>query len=92
MYIQTDREKDQIVFSRPRNWSLIEVDTREPNLFNTYKFPLSVGTFDLILFPSHLQHEVPTTTSGKDRISLSFNTFVKGDFGQYQNANLLVLK
>ena len=36
-----------------------------------------VGTNDLVLFPSNLVHMVEKVV-GKERISLSFNTFLKG--------------
>ena len=41
----------------------------------------SVGTCDLVLFPSSLAHMVEQTESQDTRISLSFNTFLKGLIG-----------
>lgn len=35
----------------------------------------------LILFPSLVEHDVEKNTSNKDRTTLSFNTFVRGDIG-----------
>ena len=42
---------------------------------------ISVQTGDLILFPSELEHYVELVKSSSDRISLSFNTFVRGNIG-----------
>ncbi len=39
----------------------------------------------LVLFPSFLHHEVDTNKGNSDRYSISFNTFIKGEFGDYQN-------
>ena len=39
----------------------------------------------LVLFPSYLHHEVDINKGNSDRYSISFNTFVKGDFGDYEN-------
>ena len=39
------------------------------------------GTGDLIIFPSHLTHMVQTKQGDGTRISISFNTFLKGYIG-----------
>ena len=36
----------------------------------------------LVIFPSSLMHNVPTVKSDQVRISLAFNTFVKGVLGK----------
>jgi len=37
---------------------------------------------ELILFPSNIQHSVPVNQSDEERISLSFNTWIKGNMGK----------
>jgi len=39
----------------------------------------------LVLFPSYLHHEVDINKGNSDRYSISFNTFVRGEFGDYEN-------
>jgi uncharacterized protein (TIGR02466 family) len=39
----------------------------------------------LVLFPSYLHHEVDINKGNSDRYSISFNTFVKGKFGDNEN-------
>jgi hypothetical protein len=39
---------------------------------------MTVETYDLILFPSALQHLVSSTTNPETRVSLAFNSFIKG--------------
>ena len=47
----------------------------------------------LMLFPSWLEHGVqPNKQQTKDVISISFNTFVKGNLGQRKNLNQLILQ
>ena len=51
--------------------------------------PMKKG--ELILFPSNLQHSVPANQSDEDRISLSFNTWIKGDIGDKEKLTYLPL-
>jgi hypothetical protein len=51
-------------------------------LFNAESWFFPVGTYDILLFPSHLEHMVEQTTSDEERVSLSFNTFLKGSVGE----------
>ena len=46
----------------------------------------------LLLFPSWIKHEVPKNQSSSDRISLSFNVFVKGDLGDPETLDELRLR
>lgn len=41
----------------------------------------AISTGDLILFPSWLEHDVSVNKTEDDRISLAFNTFVRGTLG-----------
>ena len=52
------------------------------NLFNSATFMLPMKKGELILFPSHLSHSVPPNKSDEERISLSFNTWPKGNLGE----------
>jgi hypothetical protein len=45
----------------------------------------------LIVFPSDLEHEVDTKPSKNTRISLSFNSFLKGNLGQVASLDYLCL-
>ena len=45
---------------------------------------LDVQDGDLILFPSNLEHQVPTNNTEITRYSVSFNTFIFKDFGSEQ--------
>jgi cupin superfamily acireductone dioxygenase involved in methionine salvage len=64
---------------------------KEYNDYNSDEVDFKVKTGELLLFPSHLQHRVNTTKNDNVRISLAFNSFVKGEFGHIQALNYLEL-
>tara|TARA_R110000803_G_scaffold48310_3_gene100344 strand:+ start:1978 stop:2601 length:624 start_codon:yes stop_codon:yes gene_type:complete len=56
-------------------------DYSELNEFNSAKTTIDLPTGTLILFPSKLFHQVPENKETEDRITLAFNTFLKGKLG-----------
>jgi uncharacterized protein (TIGR02466 family) len=84
MYIQTDPLKDQITFYKP-GYSFIDLDATSYDIFNCYDCHLAVKSGDIVLFPSQLSHNVNQIHSDKTRISLAFNTFIRGTFGSNQS-------
>lgn len=76
-YIDT-LEKDFIEFTRPKEQ--IKIETSNYNPYNSAGWKVPVKNDLLILFPSTLEHSVGQNTQipHKERISLAFNTFVKG--------------
>lgn len=80
MYINADPDKDKIHFYK-NGYQRIQIPTQTFNEFNSESWWFSVGTCDLVLFPSYLTHTVEKTESSDTRISLSFNTFLKGYIG-----------
>ena len=55
-------------------------DTHQ-NQFNIHSYCLQPISGDLLLFPSHLEHQVPLQTSSTFRYSLAFNLIAKGTWG-----------
>lgn len=45
----------------------------------------------LVIFPSSMVHDVDTNESDKDRVTISFNTFIKGEMGEPENSNHLII-
>jgi uncharacterized protein (TIGR02466 family) len=93
-YVSTE-EDDRITFSDP-NAKVKELINFEQKGFtpwnaNTWFFPANNN--ELILFPSWIEHEVaPNENATTDRISISFNTFVRGTLGMQDDLNELILK
>tara|TARA_R100001443_G_C3302149_1_gene165556 strand:- start:56 stop:754 length:699 start_codon:yes stop_codon:yes gene_type:complete len=69
----------------------IQCSIRELNHFNSNTFDLPLKKGDLILFSSNLRHMVPPNLSDEERISLSFNTWVKGSIGNEKMLTYLPL-
>ena len=92
-YIATE-QSDKIAFADPNTKvkDLIEIGFRDYNTWNSTNWFVPAITNELVLFPSWLSHKVePNENATTDRISISFNTFVKGPLGQF-GFNELVLK
>ena len=79
-YVQADKTKDKIYFYKD-GYQQIKIPAKEYNPFNSDSWWFQTRTNDLILFPSNLTHMVEKVV-GKERISLSFNTFLKGCIGK----------
>ena len=62
------------------------------NEFNSKEIKVNIQTGNLLLFPSKLDHSVPKKTTSGTRISLSFNSFVKGNIGDNEKLTGLILK
>ena len=78
-YVQADKSKDKIHFFK-EGYQQINIPTKKYDKFNSTSWWFETETNDLIMFPSNLIHAVEKVV-GKERISLSFNTFLKGNLG-----------
>ena len=79
-YVQANIEQDRIKFFNDV-YKQLSVVAREYNVWNSETWYFNVESDLLVLFPSSLNHMVETVDSDKERISLSFNTFLKGVIG-----------
>jgi uncharacterized protein (TIGR02466 family) len=89
-YVQADVNKDKIYFFKDGYKQLL-IPTNDFNLYNSTSWWFEVKTGDLILFPSSLTHKVETVETDL-RISLSFNTFLKGTLGVNNDLSELILE
>ena len=46
------------------------------------RYEIEVENDLIIIFPSHLEHSVQRNISNKNRYSLAFNYYVRGEFGR----------
>ena len=76
---------------RHRNQRDVTLSAEKYNTFNSATFLLPMKRGELILFPSNLQHSVPVNQSDEERISLSFNTWPKGNMGDERSLTYLPL-
>ena len=89
-YPQMHEKLPPIKFTNDRQRD-VSLSTKRFNNFNgeTYILPIKRG--ELILFPSNLKHSVPPNQSDEERISLSFNTWIKGNLGDERSLTYLPL-
>lgn len=81
-------DKSSNVFGANKTIELPRKETQSP--YNTDTFSMRVEEGDLLLFDSKIPHGVDKLKTDL-RISLSFNTFVKGEFGREENLTFLNL-
>ena len=89
-YPQIHEQMPPIQF-RSRHQRDVALSTEKYNTFNSATFMLPMKRGELILFPSNLTHSVPTNVGEEERISLSFNTWPKGNMGDIKSLTYLPL-
>ena len=90
LYLKAARERDKIYFYKD-GYQQIKLATDNWNPNNSDSWWFTVGTGDLMVFPSYLTHMVETVQE-EDRISLSFNTFPVGYVGEEESLTALHLE
>jgi len=60
--------------------------------YNTMLASVVVEDGDVILFPGWLEHSTTPNNNTTDRISLAFNVFAKGIYGEYEELNMITIK
>jgi len=92
-YPMVTEGEDVISILNPNNKLYpLEFTQREYKTYSSGSWNFGVKTGDLILFPSSLFHKVPPVNSDKTRVSLAFNTFVRGDLMNPDNLSALDLQ
>ena len=94
-YIATIEENDKINFydSSLNLKDRLKFEIKEHNYWNASIWIMPVEKNNLLLFPSWLPHGVePNEKATIDRISISFNTFARGIFGNKKDSNELILE
>ena len=84
-----DDNQAPITFHRENRTINLDLMLNDFNEFNSSNYSISTKKNTLIMFPSKLTHGVQSNESEKERISLSFNTYVKGDMGSISDLNYL---
>ena len=80
----TKCHNDKIVFYDDMGIALnrhMRFEPREFNMFNSDLWKTNIEENVLIIFPSYLGHSVDTIEDDHERISIAFNTYVRGTIG-----------
>jgi uncharacterized protein (TIGR02466 family) len=90
-YVNAIKNEDMIMFYKDLP-PIYQINHNQPNNYNSVHVAVLVETGDLVLFPSNFTHNVPPTTSKETRISISFNTFIRGNLGDEDSSTALYLR
>ncbi len=90
LYLKTT-ESDLIEFHNSHHNDNYEIVSNHIDIFNSGSWQIPVKDNLLLIFPSTLVHSVPNVKHDSLRVSLSFNTFFKGEIGQPSGLTHLVL-
>jgi uncharacterized protein (TIGR02466 family) len=93
-YINASNKVDAIQFHNQRSMPQIHIRPTVDHEFNSQTWSYGVETGDIVLFPSQLVHNVEQVKEHTDRtqrVSLSFNTFLKGRLGDGYNLGEVIL-
>ena len=71
-------------------FNMFDIESEDLHTYNAPSWELPVSTGQLLLFPSDLQHGVKVNKENKTRISLSFNTFLKGQISSKRTVGLKI--
>ena len=77
-YIDINDSEPSINFYRMTHPYMLNFVQEQHNVFNSQVWNLPVRNNELILFPSSTWHSVNKNTGTRVRLSIAFNTFVKG--------------
>jgi len=80
LYIDAIKDKDTIIFTKMDSGENWQIQPKEQTPFNMHDVPITIGTGDLVIFPSNLTHSVPMIQR-EGRLSLAFNSFFNGNIG-----------
>lgn len=80
LYISTDSLKDKITFHRD-GYNQLQLASDTLDVFNADSWWFNVKTGGIVIFPSSLTHYVEDVVADETRISLAFNSFIKGTLG-----------
>jgi uncharacterized protein (TIGR02466 family) len=77
VYLQSEGESGQTKFITSE-YQTIEYDIDESNLYNSKSWSITPKAGDMLVFPSSVEHMVTEYLGNTPRITLSFNTFLRG--------------
>ena len=80
LYIHTDATKDKITFHKS-GYQQIQLVSDTFDVYNSSSWWFNVKPGGIVAFPSGLTHHVEDVVADETRVSLAFNSFIKGTIG-----------
>jgi len=90
LYIYANPQHDTITFHKNRE-DPIKCPVVTYNLYNSETWAFPIESKQIMIFPSDLAHSVTIKKESNPRISLSFNTFLKGKIGDNDKLSELII-
>tara|TARA_B110000503_G_C7068873_1_gene380013 strand:- start:124 stop:738 length:615 start_codon:yes stop_codon:yes gene_type:complete len=81
LYIKSSDSTPSISFNNLTPTFLLNLKASENTMFNSMEWEIPAEDNCIILFPSQCFHYVKKNISNNERVSIAFNTFVKGNVG-----------
>ena len=78
LYLKTMGSVPSIMFTSNTPTFMLNLQRDEANMLNSMVWELPVEDNCIVLFPSQCFHSVKRNLSSNERISIAFNTFIKG--------------
>ena len=91
-YISADKKVDSVTFYKASLDDRIKLNMTKYNIFNSSSCTFPVETGNILLFRSSLVHGVEKKKGNNERLSLSFNIFIKGTVGNKKELTELILE
>jgi uncharacterized protein (TIGR02466 family) len=82
LFLQTDLDAGGEIMFITNKYETLEFDVNGANLYNSKSWSLPPLPGSMVLFPSSQEHLVEQYKGNTPRISLSFNSFVKGSINK----------
>lgn len=80
-YVRVDDSCPLVTFVNRNPHLLLNMRAQQYDIFNSVEYDIPVENNSVVLFPSTCFHYVKKNPTRNDRISIAFNTFVKGHIG-----------
>jgi uncharacterized protein (TIGR02466 family) len=92
-YTELPQPSARVVFDRHTMYQQLELNPlqEKQNIFNTPVNVITPETNEVLMFPSDLNHQVEANVSHKPRRTIAFNSFIKGELGNYRDVSELTL-
>lgn len=91
LYLQTIPDDNVVIESPIHALNRMYVEPQSWNYWNSEEWEVPVQDNTVLIFPSYLRHHVKTNGSNDLRISLAFNSFLKGKMGLSDTLTELVI-
>lgn len=95
VYLQVDDNSGDIIFCNKFKSPLypqeINIEIKEFNILNSSTWAITPKNNDILIFPSHLTHEVTPSKSDQLRYALAFNIFPSGILNKNSISELQLL-